>query len=141
MDLITVIFPTLQLAVSGALGGVARWILLQPKSWTDRLGTVVLGAILGAEASPQIEPSLQSAMASGLFFGLLELGDDLLGVGHAVQIRADVLFVEMIDESRAMWRRMSLCSLTCLACNWCSCSSVAGSSSDAESRFIRPRNC
>lgn len=75
MDFVLLILPTMQLALGGALGGVARWILLQPKSWTDRLGTVALGAILGVYASPQIEPSLQSAMASGVFFGLKILPD------------------------------------------------------------------
>ena len=64
-----------QLVIGGAMGGVARWILLQPKNWSDRVGAVVLGAILGYYVSPVFEPSLLDAMTSGKFFGFKLLVD------------------------------------------------------------------
>lgn len=60
----------ISLIVGGAMGGVARWILLQPKAWSDRLGMVVLGGILGFYVSPQLEPTISWLMTSGLIFGV-----------------------------------------------------------------------
>lgn len=78
MDLLTalVTYAGFQLTVGGAMGGVARWILLQPKEWSDRIGTVVLGAILGFYVSPQLEPSFHSWLTDGVFFGVHFVIDD-----------------------------------------------------------------
>lgn len=71
--------PPVQLLIGGGAGGVARWILLQPKAWSDRIGMVVLGIILGFYVSPELEPTLLSAMTSGVLFGVhLTIDEDKL---------------------------------------------------------------
>lgn len=74
-DVGDIVLGILQLVVGGALGGVARWILLNPKSWTDRVGMVVMGAIMGYYVGPQALPVILGLMTSGWLFGLKIMPD------------------------------------------------------------------
>lgn len=70
MDWTSIFTPSMQLVLGGAAGGVARWIFVQPKAWSDRLGMVVLGAIFGFYVSPQFAPTILDVMTGGLIFGI-----------------------------------------------------------------------
>ena len=54
--------PSVQIAIAGAMGGLARWLFLRTNPW-DGASAVLLGAILGFYVSPQLAPWAMDTLA------------------------------------------------------------------------------